>query len=416
RRMTGSVPPPLPPGSPGSPGEPSGDAAPVNETAPPSLPIAAATTVPDVPAGSDAVPAPRFTCSNCGAQTNYAPGTTVLRCPACGTEQTIADDGRAVVEHSYDEWASLPPKPVATIGTQVLQCQNCGAATETDQLAGRCQFCNGVLLAMTSPPGLIVPEAVVPFGIDQGAANAAFGKWVRSRPFAPNALKKVGSTEAITGTYVPHWTYDANTVTDYVGQRGEHYWETVTRTVSDGQGGTREQTEQVMRTRWWPASGRVARDFDDVVVLGNHHLPPKRLAQAGPWDLTRAVAYRPEFLAGFAALRYDTDPDAGLQDARAQMESVVQDDCRADIGGDEQQVTHMDVRYAAVMFKLVLLPLWIASYLHAGKTFQVLVNANTGEVVGDRPISKVKVALAVLAALIVIAVVLVLYFAHKRSG
>lgn len=376
-------------------------------TPPPPLP-------PSLPSGS--VAAPRFTCSNCGAQTYYAPGTSVLRCSACGTEQPIADDGRVIVEHSYDEWASLPPKPVATIGKQVLQCQGCGATTETDMLADRCQFCGGVLIALTSPPGLVVPEAVVPFAIDQSAANAAFARWVRSRPFAPNALKKVGSTEAIKGTYVPHWTYDAATHTAYVGQRGEHYWETVTRTVSDGQGGTRQETTQVMRTMWWPASGTVARDFDDVVVRASNALSPQRLEQAGPWDLSRAVAYRPEFLAGYSALRYDVDPDAGLQAAHAEMEDVIEDDCRADIGGDEQMVRHMNVSYAAVMFKLVLLPLWIASYLHAGKSFQVLVNANTGEVVGDRPISKVKVALAVLAALIVIAVVVTLILVNRKNG
>ena len=113
-------------------------------------------------------------------------------------------------------------------------------------------------------------------------------------------------------------------------------------------------------------------------------------------------------------MRYEVDPDAGLQEARQQMERVIEGDCRVDIGGDEQRVGHMDVRYAAIMFKLILLPLWIASYLHAGKTFQVLVNANTGEVVGERPISKVKVAFAVLAVLIVIAVIVTLYLVFRN--
>lgn len=422
--MSGPVPPPLPSSPPPSlpPSPPPSLPADLPQVAPQAAPhTAPPPTVPPAPGAANqavpaARPAPRFACRNCGAQIVYAPGTTVLRCSNCGAEQAIPDDGRTIVEHSYDEWAGLPPKPVATIGTQVLQCQNCGATTETDRLADRCQFCNGVLIALDNPPGLIPPEAVVPFGIDQGAANSAFAQWVRSRWFAPNALKKVGATESIKGTYVPHWTYDASTQTDYTGERGEHYWETVSREVPDGQGGTRTETEQVMRTAWYPASGEVARDFDDVVVLGSHYVPPKRLEQAGPWDLTRAVAYQPEYLAGYAALRYDVDPDAGLQDARGQMEAVIENDCRADIGGDEQRVWHMDVRYAAVMFKLVLLPLWIASYIHAGKTWQVLVNANTGEVVGDRPISKVKVALAVVAGLILAAVIIAVVLARKKHG
>jgi Zn finger protein HypA/HybF involved in hydrogenase expression len=356
-----------------------------------------------------------FTCPNCGASTAYAPGTTTLRCPSCGTEQSIDPSPRPIVEHSYDEWAALPPKPVATIGTVVLRCQGCGASTETDKLADVCQFCGGVLIALENPPGLIAPEAVVPFGVDARAANTAFREWVRSRRFAPNSLKKVGATENITGIYLPHWTFDAQTATDYTGQRGEHYWVTETYTVSDGRGGTRTETRQVQRTRWYSASGHVERFFNDVSVPASSVLPPDRLADAGPWALESAVAYRPQYLAGYSALRYDVDPDAGLATARAEMESVLEDDCRDDIGGDEQRVRQMDVRYSALMFKLVLLPLWIASYLHAGRTYQVVINANTGEVTGDRPISKLKVAAAVLAALMLVAAIITIWAASRRS-
>lgn len=67
------------------------------------------------------------------------------------------------------------------------------------------------------------------------------------------------------------------------------------------------------------------------------------------------------------------------------------------------------------MFKLLLLPLWIASYVFGGKTYQVLVTANTGEVVGDRPYSKVKIALAVVAGLVVAAAVVVAVVLSRRS-
>jgi hypothetical protein len=237
---------------------------------------------------------------------------------------------------------------------------------------------------------------------------------VRSRRFAPNALRKVASTEAIAGTYVPHWTYDAHTETDYDGQRGDHYWVTETYTVSDGQGGTRTETRQVMKTRWSYAAGHVARDFDDVLVAGSTRVQPDRLEKAGPWQLASAVPFTPDYLAGYSALRYDVDPDAGYASARARMEEVVHDDCRRDIGGDEQRVAHMDVRYAAVMFKLLLLPLWIASYLYAGRTYQVFVNANTGEVLGERPYSKVKIAVTVLVGLVVAAAVVTAVVLAKR--
>ena len=46
------------------------------------------------------------------------------------------------------------------------------------------------------------------------------------------------------------------------------------------------------------------------------------------------------------------------------------------------------------------LPLWFASYVTGGVSYGIVINANTGEVVGDRPYSKVKIALVVLAVLV----------------
>ena len=96
------------------------------------------------------------------------------------------------------------------------------------------------------------------------------------------------------------------------------------------------------------------------------------------------------------------------------MRSVIKEDCRDDIGGDEQRVTDVDVTYSRAMFKLVLLPLWIATYLYGGRTWQVMVNANTGQVVGRRPFSAVKIAVAVVVALLVVAA-LVLWYVTSRT-
>ena len=351
-----------------------------------------------------------FKCVACGSQMSYAPGTTQMQCPSCGSMQQITTD-KSIHEHSYDEWAKLPPKPVATIGKEVLQCQGCGASTETNDISGACQFCGGTLVAVAQPEGLIVPEAVVPFGLDKRAANTSFSKWVKSRWFAPNALKKVGSTEALTGTYVPHWTYDAQTQTDYVGERGEHYYTTETYT-SNGQ----THTRQVQHTAWYPASGHVGRAFDDVCIPASHQLPAEKLDKMGPWVMASAQPFDPQYLAGYTALRYDLDPDSGLIEAKQEMANVIRQDCCSDIGGDEQRVMSMQTAYAALMFKLMLMPLWIASYIYAGKTYQVLINANTGEVVGDRPWSKLKIALAVIAAIIVIAVGVAIYLNAHGSG
>ena len=337
-------------------------------------------------------------CAGCGSQLAYAPGSSQLQCGACGYRTEITHDADEVIEeHSFDGWTAANPKATVTdLGGLVLTCQGCGALTESTALSGSCQFCGGHLVAVTHPEGFIQPEAVLPFVVQGSAARVAVTKWASSRWFAPSALKAVGDTESLQGTYVPHWTFDAVTTSPYSGQRGEHY----TVKVND---------RQERRTRWHAASGVVNRTFDDVVVPAATNLPQAKLTKLGPWQLEKAVPYRPEYLAGHSTLRYDVDPAAGAETAKAEMAAVIRTDVTRQIGGDEQKIHSVRTTYSNVMFKLVLLPIWIATYMYAGKQWQVMVNANTGEVHGQRPYSPVKIAVAVVAAVLVLAVVLLVW-------
>ena len=87
------------------------------------------------------------------------------------------------------------------------------------------------------------------------------------------------------------------------------------------------------------------------------------------------------------------------------MAKVIERDCRKDIGGDEQRVEQVATNHSDITFKLVLLPVWIACYIYAGKTWRVYINDRTGEVMGERPYSKLKIALAVLTGLAIVGLI-----------
>ncbi len=356
-----------------------------------------------------------FPCVNCGARLEYSAGAGALKCPYCGVEQDVVKVDEVIDEHDFISWQSSPIKPTGRLAAHVLTCPKCAAQLETEDLSTLCQFCGTPIVADVNPSEQIVPEGIVPFTVDRRGAQDAVRSWVGSRMFAPNRLKKVSTTETLKGTYLPHWTFDASTETHYAGLRGEHYFETEHYTVMvDGR--PQSQTRTVMKTRWWPASGHVARGFDDVVVVATSRLEPDQIAQLAPWALSNATPYQPDYLAGYQTLRYDVQPDQGLEAAKQQMRTVILDDCRADIGGDEQQVHSMDTRYGDLMFKLMLLPVWVAAYLYGGKSYQVFVNAYTGQVIGDRPYSIPKIAAAVVAGLIVVAVLVYLFSQQQGSN
>src|SRR5262249_2708413 len=98
----------------------------------------------------------------------------------------------------------------------------------------------------------------------------------------------------------------------------------------------------------------------------------------------------------------------GFDKAKAVMAGAIEQDARRDIGGDEQRIHRIDTEYSNVTFRHLMLPVWVGAYQFQGKVFQVVVNARTGEVQGERPYSVVKIALLVaLILLVVIALVIV---------
>jgi hypothetical protein len=225
--------------------------------------------------------------------------------------------------------------------------------------------------------------------------------WLGRLWFAPSNLRKYARAhKAMQGIYVPYWTYDAETRTSYSGQRGTIYYES--RRVPVVVNGRRQMvTQQVAKIRWSPASGRVARAFDDVLVLGSKSLPKRFTDALAPWDLSALSAYEPRYLAGFRAEGYTVPVDEGYGEAREIMNAVIAGDVRRDIGGDQQRINRLDTEVGALTFKHVLLPVWLAAYRYGGKSFRFVVNGRTGSVDGERPYSAFKIALAVIAIVLV---------------
>ncbi|HAH57213.1 MAG TPA: hypothetical protein DCL86_03630, partial [Bacteroidales bacterium] len=111
------------------------------------------------------------------------------------------------------------------------------------------------------------PEYLLPFKITEKESGANFKKWLGKKWFLPSELKKGGvNTDMFKGVYLPFWTYDANTFTEYTGERGDDR----TESYRNNKG------EEVRRTitDWYPTSGTVSVPFDDIVVPAAETLPP----------------------------------------------------------------------------------------------------------------------------------------------
>jgi len=174
------------------------------------------------------------------------------------------------------------------------------------------------------------------------------------------------------------------------------------------------RTRTVTKTNWYTVSGEVQHFFDDVLVCGSKSVPPHLVTWLEPWDLKKLEPFRAEFLSGFKTERYGVGLREGFGEAKRAMEPEIVRLIRRDIGGDHQRIEFKKTQYAAVTFKHLLLPVWVANYRYQEKLFHILVNGRTGKVSGERPWSWWKIVRLVL--LVLVAVLLVSILASLTRG
>ena len=388
----------------------------------------------------------RYPCENCGASLRFRPGQQVLVCDYCGYEQRIGggaaraparqskggaeaeaailanpETGRALQwdaahkspdlqEVPLDRGLRLDADSAIAQDVRTLSCPNCGARFEIsgDSHAAVCPFCATPVVTDTGTSRRIKPQGVLPFALTETQARKAMEDWLGGLWFAPSGLTAYARRgRRMRGVYQPFWTFDADTVSAYSGQRGDAYYETI-HVTQEIDGRQQRVPRQVRRIRWRPVGGRVTRRFNDVLVLASASLPRRFSDGMTPWDLSHLRPYSPEYLAGFEAEGYTIPLADGHAIARQDMAGVILNDARRDIGGDEQRVDRIQTDYVAETFKHILLPVWAAAYRYNGRSFRFVVNGQSGRVMGQRPWSVWKIAAAILAALVALAVFLYL--------
>lgn len=352
-----------------------------------------------------------FPCRRCGADLEFSIGQQSLQCPYCGSmEELQPTEIRELHERDLEEmlarlteWHEKGTADDQAVGDHEVRCESCGANVvfHGTLTSSHCPYCASPLQRdnVHDAETRIHVDGVLPFLVPEARASANLRNWVQSLWFAPNEFKKMGASGKFNGVYLPYFTFDALTFTQWSGQRGDHYYVTV---------GTGKEQRQERRTSWTWVSGQFQRFFDDVLVLAVRGMNLKLVLGLEPWPLGKCIPFNPEVMAGFFARTYDVELPECFEDGRKRVRSELERDVRGRIGGDEQRVDDLKVQLSALTFKHILLPVWLLAYKYHDKTYQVMINAATGEVQGERPWSWIKITLTVLAVAAVVGTIVAL--------
>jgi RNA polymerase subunit RPABC4/transcription elongation factor Spt4 len=333
-------------------------------------------------------------CANCGSPVD----ADDKFCNVCGAAQTVAE------------------APAAG-ATRSIKCKNCGATINVpaDQRSVTCPFCDSnyvVDVPADEAANRQPPEFVIGFAFTPEQALEKFRQWLRDGGlFRPGDLSSAKIEDKLRGVYLPFWSFSMLAESRWAAKIGEHWYRTETyTTIENGQ--TVTHTRTVTETEWWDLAGQHHNYYNGYLVSGSRGLPQDYAERIKPFRLESLKRYQPYFLAGWLSEEYSVDRDDALAACQQEFARWEQKNVESFLPGDTQSQVVVNSQFSDINSDLILLPVYLLSYRYGDKLYRFLLNGQTGKVTGDKPLSPLRIGLAV--AIGVIMAIVIWWFASHR--
>ncbi len=257
--------------------------------------------------------------------------------------------------------------------SRLLRCESCGGTVRyvVERSAGACLFCGAKTLTLyepDTPPA--EPSGIVPPRIQPAEAAQRFRAWAAGSFWYPKALRE--AHVELSPLLLPAYRLAADVTAYYAGLV---------------RASTRSGKRPVAGEEHW---------HDEVYVPASGALSEPELAALEPFDASEAVPVeRADALARWPQETPQRSPRFARARAHARMTARAEAFVAHERGLLSCRVSPV---FENERFDLFAVPIYAGIFVHRGRPRRLLVNAQTGEVVGKAPLDRVKVTLAVLLA------------------
>lgn len=352
-------------------------------------------------------------CPSCSANLIFDADSGKLTCSYCGTS-FFPDEIKSEVDELGNE---ISPVEAASSGSifpeaeapaaagdgqehcddySEFVCNSCGAAIVTDSntSASFCAFCGSPAIIGGRLKSEFRPRYIIPFSISRERAIQQFLSWCKGGRMTPFGFASDKNIEKMKGLYVPFWLFDVEASMDI---------ESLGKKISVRHIGNTTETT----TSTYKLLRRAEYAWKNIPIDAETRIRDDLMEAIEPFEYHELRDYDYKYIPGFYADRYDLPAEQLVPRANARAsgymlsqyyESVSEYDSNT-ITSDKSMITNVAANYS-------LLPVWFLNYKYHGKSYEFVMNGQTGEVAGVPPVSSVKriVLFAVLLGILAIAV------------
>ena len=263
---------------------------------------------------------------------------------------------------------------------QAYHCNSCGAEliTESTTTATECPYCGSPAILPDRIDGGIRPEKVVPFIVTKEEAQKAFRDYFNGKKLLPNIFKKDNQIAEMRKLYVPYWLFDCDAEGDIV-------YEAEKRTTR------REGDSEVTTTEYFLVRRTGSMHFENIPVDASLKMANEITESLEPYDLTKAVPFKPTVLSGAMADHADVDSVECETRAILRVENSMANSLRNTVHGySAVRVKRKNITSTGGKVTPVLIPVWLITTKKDGKEYTFAINGQTGKLTCNVPTDKKK--------------------------
>jgi|GEM_PF-3185886 len=264
---------------------------------------------------------------------------------------------------------------------ETYHCESCGARLMMygSNATKVCSFCGKQSIIFDEVKNELRPDSIIPFKITEEHALRLIQKEYGDKKRRRYMSLKVDdiSVEDIRGVYVPFWLY-----TGYVRRFVTYGWS------ESGKHHTYHRTntyENEAEYECVPHDASLSLDNDMSKYLE-------------PFNMKERVPFKPEYIAGYYADIYDVPADSPVGDMsdrfgdmntgymiKSMLENYPSRANEEIIGQFDNMIGEENTCFRLKEVEYALLPVYFVTFDIDGRIFPVLVNGQTGKVVGNVP-------------------------------
>ena len=316
-------------------------------------------------------------CPQCNAQLRFDPAQQKLVCDYCEgifDPESLKESQRGATESPSDtDWEVI-----------VFRCPQCGGEvySTSTQGAGFCSFCGASATLQSRMAKAKRPDFIIPFQLTKEDCKKILAKRLAKAWFLPSALRQHTKVDSFRGIYMPYYLYRTNIEGHITLERD-----------------TERRKGNYLITTYYEIEGDISADYKWVYFDSSSSFDDSISTSLAPYDLTSLKPFNTNYFSGFYADTADLPVNLfyplthGLTTALCARE--LQNDSRltkyyvqsSSLGDTTTSIE--ETRYA-------LFPVWFLAYRSLDRIAYAAINAQTGAIAIDLPVSFPRVLLGSL--------------------